>query len=107
MCLPSAPPLPTHEEIRRALHEWRRADALVMASPKADLYACAVALALELLDCHTACADLVTAFYSPDVTLMQVVFELCAAGEIPLQPRLVMGAACAARLRQLIAAAVA
>jgi hypothetical protein len=64
-------------------------------------------LALELLDRHTTCADLVTAFYFSDVILMQVVFELCAGGEIQLQPRLVMGAACAARLRHLIAAVVA
>ena len=105
MRLPSAPPLPTHEEIRRTLCEWRSAEALAMASPKADLYACAVALTLEVLDCHTNCADLVMAFYFPDVTLMQVMFELCSGGEIPLQPWLVMGAACAARLRQLIAAA--
>jgi hypothetical protein len=104
MRLPSAPPLPTHADICRALHEWRSADALAMASPKADVYACAVALALEVLDRHTTCADLVTAFYFPDITLMQVLLELCAGGEIPLQPRLVMGGACAARLRQLVAA---
>ena len=78
-----------------------------MASPKVDLYACAVVLALEFLDCHTTCADLVTAFYFPDATPDAVGFELCAGGQIPLQPRLVMGASCAARLRKLVAAAQA
>jgi hypothetical protein len=104
---PLAPSVPTHEEIARALYEWHTASAQAMASPKAELYACAVELALELLDHNMSCADLVTTFYFPDITLMKVVFELCAGGEIPLQPRRIMGAACATRLRQLVAAAAA
>jgi hypothetical protein len=99
--------LPTQDEIARALHEWHSARALAMASPKAELYACAAALVMELLERHITCAELVTAFYFPDITLMQVAFELCAGGEIPLQPRLIMGAACATRLRQLVGAALA
>jgi hypothetical protein len=73
----------------------------------AELYACAVALVMELLERHITCAELVTAFYFPDITLMQVVLELGSGGEIPLQPRLIMGAACATRLRQLVGPAVA
>ena len=107
MRAPFAPSVPTHEEIAKALHEWHDAYALAMASPEAELYACAVALALELLDQQASCADLVTAFYFPDITLMKTVFEVCAGGEIPLQPRLIIGAACATRLRQLVAAAAA
>ena len=105
MRAPYAPSAPTHEEVSKALHEWHGAAALAMASPKAELYACAAKLVLELLDQHSSCADLVTTFYFPDITIMKVVLELGAGGEIPLQPRLIMGAACAARLRQLVAAA--
>jgi hypothetical protein len=108
MRAPFAPSAPTRDEVAKALHEWHRASALAMASPKAELaelYACAVALVLDLLDQHSSCADLVTIFYFPDITIMKVVLELGAGGEIPLQPRLIMGAACAARLRQLVAAA--
>ena len=107
MRAPCAPSLPTHEEIARALHEWHSASALAMISPKAELYACAVTLVLELLEHHMSYSDLVTTFYFPDIPLMKVVFELCAGGEIPLQPRLIMGAACATRLRQLVGTAVA
>jgi hypothetical protein len=79
-----------------------------MASPKAALYACAVmTLVLELLDHRTSCVELVTTFYFPDISMMKAVFELCAGGDIPLQPRLVMGAACATRLRQLVSLALA
>lgn len=107
MRAPYAPSLSTHEEIARALHEWRSASALAMTSPKAELYACAVKLVLELLDHHTSCAELVTTFYFPDITVMKAMFELCVGGEIPLQPRLIMGAACATRLRQLVGTALA
>jgi hypothetical protein len=102
-----APSQLIHEEIAKALHEWHSAAALAIASPKAELYTCAVALALELLEQQTSCADLVSTFYFPDVTLMKLIFEVCAGGEIVLQPRIIMGAACAMRLRQLVAAAVA
>jgi hypothetical protein len=105
MRAPFAPSLPTHEEIARALHEWHSASALAMASPKAEVYAWAVALVLELLDQHMSCADLVTAFYFPDITVMKTVFEVCAGGDTPLEPRIIMGAACATRLRQLVTAA--
>jgi hypothetical protein len=107
MRTPLATSLPPHDEIARALHEWHSACALAMASPKAELYACAARLVLELLDHHTSCAELVTTFYYPDIAVMKAVFELCAGGEILLQPRLIMGAACATRLRQLVGAAVA
>jgi hypothetical protein len=98
--------LPTHDEIASALQEWHSACALAKRGSKVELYACAVDLVLELLDHHTSCAELVTAFYFPDITLMQAVFELCAGGEISLQPRLIIGAAYATRLRQLVGAAV-
>ncbi len=104
---PFAPIIPTHEEIAGALHEWYSASSLVKASPKAELYTCAVTLVRELLEHHTTCVELVTAFYSPDTLLMQVVLELGRGGEIRLQPRLIMGAACAARLRHLVAAVAA
>jgi hypothetical protein len=99
--------LPTHDEIACALQEWHRACALAKRSSKAELYACAVDLVLELLDQHTSCVELIKAFYFPDMTLIQAVFELCAGGEILLQPRLIIGAAYATRLSQLVSAAVA
>ncbi len=102
-----APSLPTHEAVGNALHEWYSAAALAVASPKAEFYACAVALVIELLEQQTSCADLVSTFYVPNVTLMKLIFEVCAGGEIVLRPRVIMGAACATRLRQLVAAAVA
>jgi hypothetical protein len=98
--------IPTHDEIAGALQEWHSACALAVSSPQAELYACAVDLVLELLDQHRSCANLVTAFYFPDITLMQAVLELCVGGEIPLQPRFIIGAAYATRLRQLIGVAL-
>ena len=105
MRAPFASSVPSHEEIAKALHEWHSASALAIMSPKAELYACAVKLVLELLEQRVSCADLVTTFYFPDIALMKAVFEMCAGSEIPLQPRLIIGAACATRLRQLVAAA--
>ena len=102
----AASSLPTRDQIASALQEWHSACTLAKSSSKAELYACAVDLVLELLDQHTSCAELVTAFCCPDITLVQAVFEVCAGGEIPLQPRLIIGAAYATRLRQLIGAAV-
>jgi hypothetical protein len=45
-------------------------------------------------------------YYVPDAAVRALVNELCAAGDPPLHQRLVMGATCALRLRQLVAAAV-
>ena len=86
---------------------WHTALASARASVEADLYADVVALALEVLDRCTSVQDLYNVYCSPDAALKAHVFALCAKGEIRLEPWVVMGAACALRLRQLMAAAIA
>ena len=46
---------------------------------------------------------LLEAYFHPDLELTQLITELCTEGEILLRPHLLMGAACALRLQQIVA----
>jgi hypothetical protein len=93
---------PTRGDIAGALHEWHAALAAAMASVEAELFAYTVVVVMEHLGRHTTFHDVVNAFFFSEITLMRLVTDLCAEGEMRLQPRLVMGASCALRLRQLV-----
>lgn len=85
-----------------ALHEWHTAFRTVGASADAEVYACAADLVVEYLRDRDTFAELLTAFFYPEPPLTQLIAELCAEGEIFLQPHVLIGAACALRLRQLL-----
>jgi hypothetical protein len=88
-----------------ALHEWYAALNAAHHSVEAEIYACAAELVIEWLQSEKRFDCLLNAFFSPDLELTQLISELCTEGEILLQPRLLMGASCALRLRQLVAKA--
>jgi hypothetical protein len=93
-------------EIAWALREWYTALAETEQSAQAEIYAYAAdVVAAFLNDRHTIDA-LLDAYAAPSVELRYLVYELCTAGEAPLQPRLLMGAACALRLRELMKEAI-
>jgi hypothetical protein len=95
-----------HDDVAWTLHAWHEALLQMRASVEVDLYACAAAVVTEQLgDCHTF-ADLVTRFQTPDDVLVDVLLWLCWEGEILLRPQLLLGASCALRLRELIAATI-
>jgi hypothetical protein len=94
-------------DIALALHEWHAALAAADASVEADLYECAGNLVMEYLERHTTFHDLLDAFVYPEIALMRLVTELCTEGAFRLQPRLLMGASCALRLRHLVGEAAA
>jgi len=89
------------------LHEWHTALAAANASVEAEIYDCAVVLVMEYLELCATFHDLLDAYFCPQIALMRLVTELCTGGEILLQPRLLMGASCAMRLRHLVQEAVA
>jgi len=93
---------PTRGEIAEALHEWRTALAAATESVEAELYACASVLVLDSLARYTTLRELINAYFFPDPDLKILMLDLCAGGDIRLQPRLLMGASCALRLRQLV-----
>jgi hypothetical protein len=64
-------------------------------------------LVMESLEQYTTIPDLITAYSSPHAVLKARVLALCGAGESRLEPWVVMGAACALQLRQLMDDAVA
>ena len=74
-------------------------------SADTEVYACAVALVMEALSELVSLQSLMDAYYLPDRVLRFLVTDFCADGDVHLRPRWVMGAACALRLRQLVAVA--
>jgi hypothetical protein len=98
---------PLRSDISEILRAWYVALAAARASEEADLYACAVALAIESLDRYTTVQDLVDVYCSPDDALKARVQALCSEGEIHLEPGIVMGSACALQFRQLMEKAIA
>ena len=92
--------------IAATLREWYGSLADTAASDEAEAYTFTVALIREALPECDSLQALMEVYFLPDAVVRALVNELCAAGHPPLYPRLVMGAACALRLRQLVAVAV-
>src|SRR5262249_26608725 len=95
----TSPPLRT--DFAELPHAWHRALETGQASQEADLYACAVALAMESLDRYITVQDLIGVYCSPDTAMKARVLALCDEGDVHLQSQVVMGAACALRFRQI------
>jgi hypothetical protein len=98
---------PLRSDISEILRAWHNALAAARASEEADLYAFAVALAMESLDRYTTVQDLSGVYCSPDDALKARVLALCGEGEVHLEPWIVMGSACALQFRQLMEKAIA
>ena len=98
---------PMSSEIATVLHEWRTALGAARASEEAELYACVAVLVMESLEHYTTVSDLFNAYRSPDAALKARVLALCGEGESRLEPWVLMGAACALQLRQLMDDAIA
>ena len=88
-----------------ALQEWYAALDAATDSVEAEIYACAAKLVVEWLQEQSTFTGLLSAFFYPDLELTRLIRELCAEGEILLQPHVLLGASCALRLRQLVAKA--
>jgi PAS domain S-box-containing protein len=86
-----------------ALREWQSDLDTVNASVEAELYASVAELVVAWLQGAQTFESLLEAYFHPDLELTQLVAELCTEGEIRLRPHLVMGAACALRLQQIVA----
>jgi hypothetical protein len=84
------------------LHTWHTALAAARASEEADLYAYVVVLVMESLDQYTTIPGLIDAYYSPHAILKARVLMFCGAGEVHLEPWVLMGAACALQIQQLM-----
>jgi hypothetical protein len=95
--------VPTRATVAATLREWHTSLAIAATSEEAEVYACAVALIVEALSRRVTMQALIDGYCFPDLLLRYLVLDFCANGEIRLRPRLVMGAACALRLRQLVA----
>jgi hypothetical protein len=89
-------------KIAWALQEWNTALAYTQNSAEAEIYTYAIDLVVAYLDDRQTIAALLDAYYSPTAKLSYLVGVLCTAGETPLRPRLLMGASCAVRLRELM-----
>ena len=89
-------------DIAVALHEWHTALATADASIEAEIYRCAMDLAMEYLEPCATVHDLLDAYYCPEIGLLRLMKELCTGGEILLQPRLLLRASCAMQLRHLV-----
>jgi hypothetical protein len=93
-------------EISELLREWNTALATASASRDADRYACVMVLVMESMDHYNTVHNLIKAYCAPDIGLKSQVLVLCGDGEIRLQTQVVLGAACALRLRQIMEAAI-
>jgi hypothetical protein len=98
---------PLRSDCSEILHAWYVALAAARASVEADLYACAVTLAMESLDRCTTVQDLIGVYCSPDYEVHSLVLALCSEGEVHLEPGIVMGSACALQVRRLMEKAIA
>jgi hypothetical protein len=92
--------------VAATLREWHDALAAAVASEEAEVYACAVALISEALASCNSLQALMESYYLPDACVRRLVNDFCLNTEIPLHPRLVMGAACAYRLRERVRGAM-
>jgi hypothetical protein len=97
----------SRSEIAAALHEWHMALAAADASVEAEIYACAVALIMEILEPCATVHDLLDAYFCPGIAMLRLIAELCTGGEILLQPRVLLRATFAKRLRHLVGEAIA
>jgi PAS domain S-box-containing protein len=86
-----------------ALREWQSDLDEVNASVEAEIYACATELVVAWLQSAQTFDGLLEAYFHPDLELTRLIAELCTEGEILLRPHLLLGAACALRLRQIVA----
>jgi PAS domain S-box-containing protein len=86
-----------------ALREWQVALDAVNRSVEAELYAAVAELVVAWLQSAQTFESLLEAYFHPDLELSRLIAELCTEGEILLRPHLVMGAACALRLQQIVA----
>ena len=84
------------------LHTWHMALATARASEEAELYACVIVLVMESLEQYTTIPDLIDAYFSPHAVLKARVLALCGEGAVHLEPWVLMGAACALQLHQLM-----
>lgn len=98
---------PAQCSIREAIYTWQWALVTVRASQEAARYAAVVAIVSEALNRFTSIQDLLKAYNAPDIGLKSRVLAMCGEGSIRLQPQVVLGAACALRLRQLMDVAIA
>ena len=98
---------PLRSDFSEILHAWHVALAAARASEDADLYACAVALAMESLDGYTTVQDLIGVYCAPDDALKARALALCGERDVHLEPGIVMGSACALQFRQLMEKAIA
>jgi hypothetical protein len=98
---------PLRSDISEILRAWHVALAAARASEEADLYACAVALAMESFDGYTTVQDLIGVYCAPDDALKARVLALCDEGEVHLESGIVMGSACALQFRQIMEKAIA
>jgi hypothetical protein len=98
---------PLRSDISEILRAWHVALAAARASVDADLYTCAIVLAMESLDRYTTVQDLIGVYCSPDDALKARVLALCGEGEVHLEPWIVMGSACALQFRQFMEKAIA
>ncbi|HEY1391247.1 MAG TPA: hypothetical protein VGF38_22105 [Ktedonobacterales bacterium] len=99
--------LQTRDEIAWALREWSAAVVTAENSDEAEIYADAIEVVLAFLDDRQAIADLIDAYTAPTAELTYLVRVLCPNDEATLQPRLLLGASCALRLRELMRQAIA
>ena len=97
---------PTRDAIAWALREWSAAVVAAENSEEAEIYADAIELVLAFLDDRQTIADLIDAYTAPTAELRFLVRELCSNDEATLQPHLLLGAACALRLRELMRQAI-
>ena len=95
----SAPPQSDMSEI---LHTWHMALATARASEEAELYAWVIVLVMESLEQYTTIPDLIAAYFSPHAILKARVLTFCGEGAVHLEPWVLMGAACALQLHQLM-----
>jgi hypothetical protein len=86
-----------------ALREWQSDLDEVNASVEAEIYAVVAELVVAWLQDAQTFESLLEAYFHPDLELTQLIAELCTKGEFRLRPHLVMGAACALRLQQILA----
>jgi PAS domain S-box-containing protein len=86
-----------------ALREWQSDLDTVNESVEAEIYAIVAELVVAWLQDATTFESLLEAYFHPDLELTQLIAELCTKGEFRLRPHLMMGAACALRLQQIMA----
>ena len=97
-----APFLVAHARTAWALHEWSRLLHEATTSVYSERYQRAATTIASSLDAIEAMHELAQVFFAPPPPVKALVLELCADEEIPLFPHMLLGAACALRLRHLL-----